>query len=468
MVRKQGLTIFSKRYRMQILVTLAAHIMTLSHGIGLGWLSPTLLILQSPRSPLEFKVAVEDVSWIGSIFGLGSLTSNIFFGLLAARIARKTNMYLLAIPHMLFWILNYFAQSVEYLYASRFFAGLTSGGLYVIGPVFISEISAKEIRGALTSLAMMFYSCGILIGFILPSYLDYHLIPCIVIFLSIIYFAVLSLFPDTPGSLLERGQLEEAEKAFNFYNNIDRKVTVRELCVNELQTSTAISDFEELKASKLKGGKATSITLQDFFNKSALKKFAIAFVLCLQNQFSSSFAFVNYMSHIFAESGSTLNPQDCTIFVGVVQILCTLLASILVEKFGRKTLMLTSTAGMALGMFGFGAFVQFTDDATKAEYNWVPLVAVAFVTATASFGVISLTFTIIVEILPAKIRAQAQSIAMMFCSIMVFITLKLYPYFLFNLGISITMYSCASSCVFTGVYLLIFLPETKGKSMAND
>ncbi|XP_036341275.1 facilitated trehalose transporter Tret1-like [Rhagoletis pomonella] len=442
--------------------------MTLSHGIGLGWLSPTLLILQSTQTPLDFKVAVEDVSWIGSIFGIGSLCSNIFFGLTADRFGRKTNMYLLALPHMLFWILNYFAQSVEYLYAARFCAGLTSGGLYVVGPIFISEISDKEIRGALTSLAMMFYSCGILIGYILPSYLDYYVIPCIIIFLSIIYIVIMAFFPETPTSLMQRGKVEEAEIAFNFYKNLKPKKYVRELFVNELQSSSTLSEFEDLKASKLQGGKTAPISLGDFLNRTALKKFALAFVLCTQNQFSSSFAIVNYMSHIFAESGSTMDPSQCTIIAGIVQIMCTLLATLLVERFGRKSLMLLSTAGMTLGMFSFGAFVQFTDETIKAEYNWVPLLAVAFVTATASFGVISLTFTIIVEILPAKIRPQAQSIAMMYCSVMVFTTLKLYPYFLFNLGISITMYSCAGSCVITGIYLLFFLPETKGKSMVQD
>ncbi|XP_053955055.1 uncharacterized protein LOC128861157 [Anastrepha ludens] len=468
MVNNQRLAIFNKRYRMQILVTLTAHIMTLSHGIGIGWLSPTLLILQSPQTPLNFKVTVDDVSWIGSIFGLGSLCSNIFFGLTADRLGRKTNMYLLGLPHMFFWIFNYFAQSVEYLYVARFCAGLTSGGLYVIGTIFISEISDKEIRGALTSLAMMFLSCGILIGFTLPSYLDYHLIPCIIIFLSLIYLIILSFFPETPTSLLLRKQLKEAELSFNFYRNAKTKKNVPELSVNKLESPATISEFEELKASKLQGGKTPSIALHDFYNKSALKKFALAFVICIQAQFSSSFAFVNYMSHIFSESGSTMDPNKCTLIVGVVQIIGTLLASILVERFGRRTLMLLSTAGMALGMFFFGAFVQFTGESTKAEFNWVPLVAMAFVTATAAFGVISLTFTIIVEILPAKIRPQAQSIAMMFCSIMVFITLKLYPYFLYNFGISITMYSCAGSCVVTGIYLLIFLPETKGKSMVND
>lgn len=57
---------------------------------------------------------------------------------------------------------------------------------------------------------------------------------------------------------------------------------------------------------------------------------------------------------------------------------------------------------------------------------------------------------------------------MLFNSILVFITLKLYPFCLFNLGITVTMYSCASVCVVAGIYLYIFLPETKGKSMEQD
>lgn len=73
------------------------------------------------------------------------------------------------------------------------------------------------------------------------------------------------------------------------------------------------------------------------------------------------------------------------------------------ERFGRKSLMLASTTGMALGMFDFGVFIQFTDEATKAEHKSVPLLAVAFVPATTSFGVISLTCTVIIEILPTKI-----------------------------------------------------------------
>ncbi|XP_067617013.1 uncharacterized protein [Eurosta solidaginis] len=446
-----------------------SHILTFSHGISIGWLSPILYILQSPQTPLDFKVTATNLAWIGSIFGIGALCGNVLLLFSLNRFGRKRNMCALAIPHMLFWILNYFALSVDYLYAARFFVGVTSGGLYVIGPIFISEITEKEIRGALTSMAMMFLSCGILVGYILPSYLNYHLIPCIVIGFPLIYMTAMAYFPDTPTSLLHRRQVEEARASFNFYRNIkSERKSQQEMCINEMQISAINSEFEELVSAKLQGEKCTPITYHDFFNKSALKKFALAFVIIILNQFSGSFAFVNYMSHIFAESSSTMDPKKSTIIIGLVQIFGTLLASTLVDRFGRKTLILLSTAGMAIGMFFFGTFVQYTSAATKAQFDWIPLLAVAFIIATASIGVISLTFTIIVEILPAKVRPESQSITMMFCSFLMFVTLKLYPYFLFNLGISITMYACAGCCVVAGTYLLLFLPETKGKSMAKD
>lgn len=109
------------------------------------------------------------------------------------------------------------------------------------------------------------------------------------------------------------------------------------------------------------------------------------------------------MSAIFASSGSTMDPNECTIYMGVVEIAGTVTSTVLVERFGRKVLLLSSTAGMAASMFAFGIFVQFTDEATRAQYDWTPLVLMALVVYTAAFGIVGLTYTIIVEILPAKV-----------------------------------------------------------------
>lgn len=69
-------------------------ILTFSHGIGLGWLSPTL------SRPLHFDVTVTDASWIGSLLGLGSMCGNIVIGTLQNIVGRKIALYFLALPHM--------------------------------------------------------------------------------------------------------------------------------------------------------------------------------------------------------------------------------------------------------------------------------------------------------------------------------------------------------------------------------
>ncbi|CAD6995667.1 unnamed protein product [Ceratitis capitata] len=224
-----SLSIWSKRYRKQILVTVVAHIITFTHGISLGWLSPIIQVLQSPDSPLSFTITTEQVSWIGSLFGIGFLVGNIFFGLTLDRLGRKLNMYLLAIPHMLFWILSYAAQSINYLYAARFFAGFTSSGMYVVIPIFISELSDKEIRGALTAMAMGFLSTGI--------YLDMRCQHILIIF-----------------SLPKREE------------SVDQKYN-RDL-EHSQPTMPIISEFDELKAAVQSGGLATPITIKDFLKRS--------------------------------------------------------------------------------------------------------------------------------------------------------------------------------------------------------
>ncbi|XP_049303917.1 facilitated trehalose transporter Tret1-like [Bactrocera dorsalis] len=392
------LPLLGKRRRMQVLVALTYHIMNFAHGLGIGWVSPTVQIIQSPETPLSFPVTVEQVSWIGSLFGFGFLSGNILFGLTANRLSRKLNMYLLALPHMLFWILNYFVQNVEYLYAGRFFAGITAGGLFVIAPMFFSEILDKD--------------CGILTGFILPTKVDYYLTPCIGLALPIIYVVVFRFFPETPQSLLRSGRFTEAEAAFNFYKGIDNGVNVQlSRRVEESKTATEIqSEFEELKAIILTGNANVPVKLKDFFERSALQAFGDIFVLCILYQLSGTFAFLNYMTSIFAVSGSTLDPYFSTIIVGVTHICGSIVASVFVDRFGRRALLFSGTAAMIIGMFGFGTFVQFTDAAIKSQYDWAPLAFMIVVVFTSAYGLYGNFFTIVVEILPAKIRYEPFSV----------------------------------------------------------
>lgn len=84
--------------------------MTFTHGVGVGWLAPSLPLLGSGSTPLESPVTIDQASWVGSLIGLGALTGNIIFGLLLDRLGRKVCMYLLAIPNIVCIYLPHFRR----------------------------------------------------------------------------------------------------------------------------------------------------------------------------------------------------------------------------------------------------------------------------------------------------------------------------------------------------------------------
>jgi len=75
------------------------NIATFSHGLGVGWMSPVMRDLQTEDSPLNFPVLVDQVSWIGSVVGIGSVMGNLLAGFLQDRIGRKLVMLFIALPY---------------------------------------------------------------------------------------------------------------------------------------------------------------------------------------------------------------------------------------------------------------------------------------------------------------------------------------------------------------------------------
>ncbi|KAH8340749.1 hypothetical protein KR059_005904 [Drosophila kikkawai] len=438
--------------------------MTLTHGIAVGWLSPSLRLLGSDHSPLGDPLTITEASWVGSLIGLGSMTGNIVFGLLIDRLGRKLCMYFLAIPNMMYWILIYTAQDVTYLYAGRFLAGMSGGGCYVVLPIFIAEIADNSVRGALSSMAMMYVSMGMMVGFALASYLSYYLMPCIIIALPVVFMLAIFGLAETPQFLLRRGQDAKAEKSFYFYKNL------RPPPAGDKESShhdAAKIEFDTFRLQVLSGGVTESITWRDFINAPTLKIFGLIFVLIVCNQLSGSFAIFNYTSHIFAELGNKLDPNTSTIVVGAAQLVGIFCAVALVDRLGRRVLLLTSMGGMGLGELTIALLKTFASEEFLDQNGWLPLVIMCLVAAIASLGVIALIFVIIIELLPAKIRSIGTSLSMATFSGFIFVALKIYPIMINDHGLAATMFMSAGMCFFGFVVLGLLLPETKGRLLTH-
>ncbi|EDW03491.1 facilitated trehalose transporter Tret1 [Drosophila grimshawi] len=460
--------IFQKDFRRQLLVTLSVILITFCHGIAIGWLAPMLQKLQSEsETPLDFVIDVNEASWLGSLVSLGGLSGNFFFAFIMNRFGRKVAIYGMAVPNMCIWILFYFAESIEWLYVARVCTGLTGGGIFIVLPMFIGEIADNSIRGRLCSLCSLAMNLGILSGFIISSYVPYHIIPRVVILLPLCYLLLATRYPEVPQQLMRRGRIEDAERSLKYYWNCDGPAPSKEA------ERACQKQFNEMRESLLQQGKESSndgLTVADFCNKRALKAIMTGIVLMIANMFTGTFAFINYMSTIFERVHTQLEPNTNTIIIGAVQVVGTLASIYLVDRYGRKILLVISCVGSVVGTAAFGIYAFYaeeTDADLSAFSAWLPVTIMAFIIFVATVGVISVTFVVLVEIIPPKIRSVASSACLGCLSVFGFISVKSLPIMMEYLGLAATMWGCAAVSAICAFYVVVFVQETKGKSMYN-
>ncbi|KAH8250059.1 hypothetical protein KR026_004471, partial [Drosophila bipectinata] len=426
----------------------------LSHGIILGWFSLMYVFLASDDTPLDEKLTVQHGSWIGSILGMGGLTTNLIMGYPLDYFGRKPVMYFLVIPHATHWILIYFGTNVIYLYVARFLAGVAAGGGVVVFPIFVAEIADTSIRGSLGSAIFLAISAGLLVGYICASFIAYKVLPCVALVLPTIYIISIIFLPETPIFLLRAGKTEKAEKSYYFYKGLSA------------EDPESKKEFKEFLDELLADSAVEKITTKDFCNREAWKAFGLVIVLLFTHQMSGNFAILTYATTIFEHLNSKLDLHLCTIILGVAQLLGMIIALFLVDRMGRRILMLSSLAGMVLGELIIAGLKYFASSEFLKEQGWFGLATMCFTSFFSSIGVASVTVVIIVEILPIKIISIGCSTSMCLLSILAFTALKIYPVMMAEHGLGPTMIMSASVCVVALIILGIFLPETKNKKLA--
>lgn len=172
----------------------------------------------------------------------------------------------------------------------------------------------------------------------------------------------------------------------------------------------------------------------------------------------------NYASKIFKDSGSSLDPNLASNIIAVLQIVGTYVAFLLVDRVGRKILMLISTVSVTFGLFALGVFSYLDKMGVDVtEFRSVPVISLSFVVFMGCIGIATLPFVVLTELLPTKIRSVGSAICLATLAFIAFMLLKFFPI----LNELIEFYGCmwlfATVCCLGAVFILFVLPETKGK-----
>jgi MFS transporter, SP family, xylose:H+ symportor len=388
--------------------------------------------------------------WEG--FATASLALGCIIGCLAAgavseKYGRKPGLMIAAAIFLVSSLAMAFAPGRDFFITARLIAGIGVGMASMLSPLYIAEIAPAKIRGRMVAINQL----TIVLGILVTNLVNYSLrndgveawrwmvglgaIPSGLFLLGAIWL------PESPRWLLKSGYTARAQ-------NILTRIG------GSSYATDVISSLGDKTKSQIK------LNYSSVFEKQVLPVVIIGIGLAVFQQFCGINVVFNFTTTIFESVGFNQDDQlKQTIFIGLINLLFTIVAMWQVEKIGRKKLMLFGAAGLAF-LYLISAILLQNKSAMAA---WTLLAAIG----TYAVSLAPVTWVLISEIYPARIRGMAISIAVLALWISYAIVVFTFPILASRMGTFTPFYIYAGICVLGFWFVSSKVKETKGKSLED-
>ncbi|XP_065183182.1 uncharacterized protein LOC135814054 [Sycon ciliatum] len=356
------------------------------------------------------------------------------------------------------------------VYLGRVVAGFGVGILSMIVPVYNAEMSPAEHRGRLVSLNQLSITAGIMVSFLInlacTAYVHgWRISLALQSVFSIVLLLGMMYAPETPRYLMKINQRARAVNVMNWIRTGRKRHITSEAEVSKVVLEEVDSIATEIRdGARLRGG-----TWADIFEWSSLKRLIIGMWVQLFQQFTGMNIIMYYSTGIFSTIG--VSPYLSTTLVGIINFLTTFGTLVLVDKVGRKVLLLLGGLGMAVST-ALGASVIVAsggnDELTKSDGSLVVICICVFIFFFAlTWGPVAWVITS--EMFPLRLRGKLVSITTASVwagnfAIAFGTPLLLQPTVLDVQGTLFLMSACNFAAV---VFILLTVPETKGRSLES-
>lgn len=376
---------------------------------------------------------------------IGTVLGSLIAGVPAQRFGRKKVLIAIALLYLLSAIGCAMAQSWLLFVTFRFIGGVAVGASSVVGPMYISEISPAHLRGRLAGSFQLNIVMGIFVAYITNFIFadggdaSWRWMLGIMVIPAGLFAILVRTIPESPRWLILN---HEVDKAIPIMTRL-----------GELNTERAI---EEIKSS-------VTDTREKLFQGRYSKPIFFAVVLAMFNQLSGINAIIYYAPRIFEMAGydkadAYLQP----VYIGAANLFFTLLAMTMIDKFGRKTLLLIGSVGMIL-FLGLTAMAFKDPGVANPNVIWYLIGFIAFF----AFSQGAVIWVFISEIFPNSVRSQGGSLGSFTHWIMAAIISWTFPIIVEGNALG-GFYSFLFYTIMMALQLLFvlrFLPETKGRTL---
>ncbi|XP_010529437.1 PREDICTED: sugar transporter ERD6-like 15 isoform X3 [Tarenaya hassleriana] len=412
-------------------------------GCIIGYSAPTQSGIMK-----DLNLSIADYSFFGSVLTVGQIIGAFMSGKLADLVGRVYTMWIVNILYIIGWLGIAFAKEAWLLDLGRFLHGFTIGIGSYLGPIYIAEITPRNLRGSASSLSQLFAGIGISTVYALGTVFSWRSlalmgsVPCLMT-LPLLFFV-----PESPRWLAKMGRQKEFEAVL-------------------LHLRGAKADFSDEAADILENTEFVREHPDVCFSKLFQRKYAfslmIGVVVIALPQLQGVNGFMFYTDSIFASAGISRDVGFQT--SSLVQLLTGVLGTLLVDVSGRRFLLLVSQGGAFLGclVIAISFFLQ-------ERHIWetgTPILTLASVLVyigSYAIGMGSIPWIIASEIYAMDVKGAAGTI----CNIVSAISSWIVAYFfsfLLQWSSTGTFLIFASVCGFGVVFTAKLVPETKGKSL---
>lgn len=317
--------------------------------------------------------------------------------------------------------------------------------------MYLGEIASDFIRGSIGTLLTVMAKTGILFVYAVGPYVSVKVLAWILFALPIIFIVVFVWLPESPYYLLDKERTEDARSSLQW-----------------LRGNDAIEEELERMKVAISKAKQNKGTFKELLNRGNRRSLIIALGLGACQQLCGSQAVIAYAQSFFEEIGSDLGASESAIILAVVQLITAAFSSSIVDRWGRRPLLLVSTAGSAVCTTIIGTYFFLVHlEIDMKPYAAVPMTVIMIFIISYTIGLATVPFAILGEIFPTNIKAIAAAVYTMFASGVGFGVIKLYQVVSTEFGIYYTFWGFGVCSLLFVVFVWYLIPETKGKPLAQ-